>query len=260
MLAHVHIMKTAGQTFRLILRQSFPGKHCDLMAQKIATADDIRWARRFYPGLKSVAGHCVLPHSNLHEAGLPVRYFTFLRDPVQRCASHYQFSMERKPQRVPFEQWLLEKTNYTTQMLCGSDRAEQAIEVLERKIGFVGFVERFNESLLLFERWCDDDELDVRYRSVNVAPDNTIKNEILNNPKAVALIRECHQADEVVFRHARDVIYPRQVKAFGPTLATKLQEFEESLPGPTILSFARFAATAKRNMLYKPLSRILRAA
>src|SRR4051812_31736463 len=167
MLAHVHIMKTAGQTFRLILRQSFPGKHCDLMANKIATVDDIGWARRFYPGLKSIAGHCVVPHSNLDEAGLPIRYFAFFRDPVQRCASHYQFSMERKPQRIPFEQWILEKSNFSTRLLSGTDRADKAIEILERKIGFVGFVECFNESLVLFQKWRGDDDLDIRYQSVN---------------------------------------------------------------------------------------------
>jgi len=188
MLAHVHIMKTAGQTFRLILRQSFPGRHCDLMAQKVATAADIRWARRFYPGLKSVAGHCVVPHADLHEAG-PIRYFTFFRDPVQRCASHYQFSMERKPKRIAFEKWILEKTNFSTRVLCGTDNADQAIETLEKKIGFVGFVERFNESLVLFEQWCGEKDVDIRYRSVNVAADNTIKNEILSDTKVVALIR-----------------------------------------------------------------------
>src|SRR5689334_19201964 len=117
MLAHVHIMKTAGQTFRGILRRSFPGKHCDLIAGGPATAADIRWARRFYPGLKSIAGHCVAPYTDLDEAGLNPRFFTFMRDPIQRCASHYQFSMERKTQRVPFEQWILQTSNYHTRML-----------------------------------------------------------------------------------------------------------------------------------------------
>ena len=75
-----------------------------------------------------------------------------------------------------------------------------------------------------------------------------------------ALIEECHQADRAVYAYARDVIYARQLKQFGPTLPAKLQELEDSLPGPTILSFKHFAATAKRDMLYKPLSRYIRRA
>jgi hypothetical protein len=260
MLAHVHIMKTAGQTFRAILRQSFPGQHCDLIATNVATAADIQWAKRFYTGLKSIAGHCVRPFTDLDDAGLEPRYFTFLRDPIQRCASHYQFSMERKPKRVPFEQWVLRKTNFHTRILSDSEDAGRAIEILEKRIGFVGFVERFNESLVLFERWCGDEQVNIQYRSVNIAPDNRIKQEILGDPRCVALMEECHQADRAVYAYARDVIYARQVKQFGPTLPAKLQELEDSLPGPTILSFKHFAATAKRDMLYKPLTRYVRRA
>jgi len=260
MLAHVHIMKTAGQTFRSILRQSFPGKHCDLIATKLASPADIRWAKRFYPGLKSIAGHCVRPYIDLEETGLKPRYFTFLRDPIQRCASHYQFSMERKPQRVPFEEWVLSTSNYHTRMLTDAEDADRAIEILESTIGFVGLVERFNESLVLFERWCDDKELNIQYRSINIAPSNRIKQEILSNPKHVALIQERHQADHAVYSYARDVIYARQVKQFGPKLPAKLLELEDSLPGPPILSFKLLAATAKRDMLYKPLTRYVRRA
>src|SRR5947209_6943261 len=121
MLAHVHIMKTAGQTFRGILRQSFPGRHCDLMAEKHpASASDIRWAKHFYPGLKSIAGHCVVPHIGVDEAGVDPRYFTFLRDPLQRCVSHYQFSMQRKGSRIPFQRWLAKYANYQTRILSNS--------------------------------------------------------------------------------------------------------------------------------------------
>jgi hypothetical protein len=260
MLAHVHIMKTAGQTFRSILRQSFPGKHCDLIATKQASLEDIRWAQRFYPGLKSIAGHCVRPYVDLDETGLTPRYFTFLRDPVQRCASHYQFSMERKPRRVPFEEWILTNSNYHTRMLSDSEDADRAIEILERKIGFVGLVERFNESLLLFEQWCNDEALNIQYRSINIARNNRVKQEILGNSNYVALIEEFHQSDRVIDAYARNVIYPRQIKQFGPTLPAKLQELEDSLPGPTILSFELLAATAKRDMLYKPLTRYVRRA
>ena len=260
MLAHVHIMKTAGQTFRGILRQSFAGKHCDMIVGHPATASDVRWAMRFYPGVKSIAGHCVVTYTDLVEAGLNPRYFTFLRDPLQRTVSHYQFSMQRQKWAVPFGQWLAKYQNFQTRILSRSQDANQAIEVLEGRFGFVGLVERFNESLVLFRKWCDDDELDIRYRSHNIASDNRIKNELLADAKIVSLIEECHEQDRILYRYARDVIYARQVKQFGPSLHAELAILEESLPGPTILSFQHFVATAKRNMLYKPLSRYIRRA
>ncbi len=260
MLAHVHIMKTAGQTFRAILRQSFQGNHCDLIVGRAAAASDVRWARRFYPDLKSIAGHCVTPHSDLDAAGLNPRYFTFLREPRERCVSHYQFSMQRRGSRIPFERWLLKYANFQTRILSHSQDASRAIEILDRRIGFVGLVERFNESLVLFRKWCGEPDLDIRYRSQNIATDNRIKKELLASPKIVALIDECHEQDRILYRHAHDLIYQQQVKQFGVTLPAELQDLEESLPGPTILSFTQFVATAKRNMLYKPLTRYIRQA
>ena len=89
LIAYVHVMKTGGQTMCDILRQSFPGRHCDLQARGVATAEDLRFARRFYPGLLSVAGHGVVPLGDLAAACDSIRYFVFLRDPVERCVSHY---------------------------------------------------------------------------------------------------------------------------------------------------------------------------
>ena len=217
MLAHVHIMKTAGQTFRAILRQSFPGSHCDLIVGRPATASDVRWAKRFYPGLKSIAGHCVTPHSDLETAGLNPRYFTFLRDPCERCVSHYQFSMQRRGSRIPFEQWLPKYANFQTRILSKSQDASQAIEVLDRRIGFVGLVERFNESLVLFRQWCDE-------------PIWIFATARRTSPPTTASRRSCWPSSQdrrpdrrmprsrtaSCIAHARDVIYRRQVKAVRP--------------------------------------------
>ena len=260
MLAHVHIMKTAGQTVRGILRQSYRGRHCDLLARRLATVSDLHWAQRFYRELQSIAGHGVLPHANLEASGLALRYFTFMRDPLQRCVSHYQFSSPKRPDYPPFEEWIRSFSNFQTKILCGSEEAQRAIEILEEKIEFVGLVERFNESLVLLKHWSGDSCLDLHYRSVNVAADNTIKQRLLADAKIVALIHECHEQDNIVFRYARDVIYPRQVKKFGPGLQQAVADLEHELPGNAILSFEQFVASAKRNVIYKPLTRILRRA
>jgi len=247
-------MKTAGQTICGILRQSFPGNHCDLVVPRPALARDVRWALRFYPRLKSIAGHCVVPYSDLETAGFSPRYFTFLRDPVQRCVSHYQFSVQKNGLRQRFDRWLVMHTNYQTQALSNTQQAARAIEILEERVGFVGLVERFHESLVLLRQWSGG-ALDVRYRARNIAVDNSIKQKLLADPDTVARIREYHEADDKVFAYARDVIYPRQVRQFGAGLAAAVAELEENLPGPTILSINQVVASAKRNMLYKPLTR-----
>jgi hypothetical protein len=259
MLAQVHIMKTAGQTICGILRRSFAGNHCDLVVPRPAQAKDIRWAMRFYPGLKSIAGHCVVPYADLESAGFRPRYFTFLREPVERCVSHYQFSVLKNGCRQPFLQWLAQHANFQTQILSNSADGGRAIELLETKVGFVGLVERFNESLVLLRHWAGE-ELDVRYRSRNVAVDNQIKSKLLADSKMVARIRASHAEDQKLYDYARNVVYPRHIARYGPGLTAALEVLEESLPAEATLSLEQFVASAKRNMLYKPLTRYMRKA
>jgi hypothetical protein len=161
--------------------------------------------------------------------------------------------------RQPFLRWLAQHANFQTQILSNSEDAGRAIELLETRVGFVGLVEHFNESLVLFRHWAGD-ELDVRYRSRNVALDNQIKARLLSDPKTVARIRACHAEDQKLYDYARNVIYPRQIARFGPGLTAALEDLETSLPAEATLSLEQFVASAKRNMLYKPLTRYMQKA
>jgi hypothetical protein len=264
LIACIHVMKTGGQTMCDILRQSFPGRHCDLQVKGVATAEDLRFARRFYPRLRSIAGHGVVPLSNLAEACESIRYFAFLRDPVERCVSHYQYR-RNKDETSDFEPWLAKFANYQTRFLCRTHVAEdpwtiepdadRAIEVVERRIGFVGLQERFDESLVLLRRWVADPDLDIEYRARNVAPSSAVRRQLLDDPRIVALIQSHHEADEKLHRHVRDEIYRRQAERYGPTLADDVAALRARLPAPQRRLMARAFAGVRRGLLYKPLAR-----
>ena len=207
LIAYVHVMKTGGQTMCDILRQSFPGRHCDLQARGAATADDLRFARRFYPRLRSIAGHGVVPLGDLASACDSIRYFVFLRDPVERCVSHYQYR-RNKDETSDFEPWLAKHANYQTRFLCRtSDSGEtwpvadaaRAIDAIERHVGFVGLQERFDESLVLLARWIGDPDFDVAYRARNVASTSAVRRQILGDPRTVEMIRAQHVEDEKLY-------------------------------------------------------------
>jgi hypothetical protein len=266
LVAYVHVMKTGGQTMCDILRQSFPGRHCDLQAKGVATADDLRFARAFYPRLRSIAGHGVVPLGNLASACDSIRYFVFLRDPVERCVSHYQYR-RNKEETSDFEPWLARNENYQTRFLCmTSDSGElwpvadvdRAIEAIDRHVGFVGLQERFDESLVLLGRWFADPAFDPAYRARNVASTNAIRRQILDDPKMVEMIRAHHVADDKLYRHVRDVVYPRQVARYGGTLAADVAALRSRLPAPQRRVVSRSFAAVKRGVLYKPLARALR--
>lgn len=262
MLAHIHIMKTAGQTLCDVLRQSFPGRHCDMQAQ-VATPSDLRIARRFYPNLSSISGHCVLPLNGLQTECPEIRFFTIVRDPVQRCVSHYQFVRQKRRTDEPFSTWLPKHANFQVRSLCrtldmvdpSEITAEQAIATLEQHVGFVGMLERYHESLVMLRKWCEPLTLDITHRSRNIAVDNSIKKELLADPQVVAQIKSLHQEDQKLYHYVRDVIYPRQLLNYGHTLSADLKAFEESLPGGQRRIIGRSLASAKRNLLYKPFTR-----
>jgi hypothetical protein len=267
-IAYAHVMKTGGQTMCDILRQSFPGRHCDLQAKGVATAGDLRFARRFYPRLRSIAGHGVVPLGDLASACGPIRYFMFLRDPVERCVSHYQYR-RNKDETSDFESWLAKHANYQARFLCRTHEsgeswpavadAGRAIDVLDRYVGFIGLQERFDESLVLLGRWVDDPAFDVAYRARNVASSSAIRRQLVGDPRTVEMIRAHHVEDEKLYRHARDVVYPRQVARYGLTLAADVAALRARLPAPQSRILARAAAAVKRGVIYKPLARAFRA-
>jgi hypothetical protein len=268
LIAYIHVMKTGGQTMCDILRQSFPGRHCDLQVKGVATADDLRFARRFYPRMKSVAGHAVVPLSNLAEACDSIRYFAFLRDPVERCVSHYQYR-RNKDETSDFVPWLAKYAHYQTRFFSRTHEmrdpwavepdAGRAIDAVESRVGFCGLQERFDESLVLLARWVGDPAFEVAYRSRNVASSSAIRRQILADPRTVEMIREHHREDEKLYRHVRDVVYPRQLAQYGPTLEADVAALRARLPAPQTRVVSRALAAVKRGVFYKPLARARRA-
>jgi hypothetical protein len=264
LIAYAHVMKTGGQTMCDILRQSFPGRHCDLQADGVVTPADLRFARRFYPRLRSIAGHGVVPLGDLASACDSIRYFLFLRDPIERCVSHYQYR-RNKDETSDFEPWLEKHANYQSRFLLRTGRpggswpavadAAAAIDAIERHVGFVGLQERFDESLVMLTRWVGDPEFDVAYRARNVAASSSIRKQILGDPRTVDMIRAHHVEDEKLYRHVRDVLYARQVAQYGATLDADVAALRARLPAPQRRVLARSLAAVKRGVFYKPLAR-----
>lgn len=269
LIAHVHIMKTAGQTICDILRRSLPGRHCDLRCGEIATLRDIAFARWFYPQLVSVAGHSLRPHGRLaQEPGLD--FYTILREPIGRSLSHYQFLAQRNSRLPDFVTWMRRSANYQTRFLCGTPSSDAAIETLERRLTFVGLLEEFPASLLMWRSWSGLD-LRLQHRGRNFAHDNSLRDTIAANPAWMECAAEANQLDLKVYRYVRDTIFPRQQAAYAGSLADDLVEWNKAddvaqRPGQPS-SFAPFAARgrelrwdhARRGLLYKPAAKLRHA-
>ncbi|MDG2385000.1 MAG: sulfotransferase family 2 domain-containing protein [Pirellulaceae bacterium] len=264
MLAFVHIRKTGGSTVDTILRQSFGLRHFRLRlgphraVNPIASAGEVRRCQWIYWRMKCLAGHGIVPHSDLRELSESLRYFTFLREPVTRCASDYQFRVDRGGLRQPFEEWIHTEyaANQQTLKIGGERKADKAIEMLLKEIGFVGILERFDESLVMLKQWVDLPEFDIRYRSKNVAARSSIKSRLLADPQTLSLLREVNQEDLKLYRYAMEEIYPKAVSRFSGDLENAVCDFRRTNQPRPVLP-RQIGSILVREGVYKPIATML---
>jgi len=259
MLVFAHIQKTAGKTVTALLRNHFGTRHCDLNHSPWSVSEpDLRWVRRLYPDLRSLAGHACMPFTVVGE--LPgARHFTFLRDAKSRALSAYQYGVHRGRPMPPFCEWIVRQGNAQTRALAGSHDVERAIAYLDETMGFVGLLDSFNESLVLWKRWLDIPDFDCRYVSRNTAPSNEVKRAILADPRCVEALEEHTRLDQQLVAHARDAIYALQRERFGPGLDAEVEAFESSLAGASGASLRGAVGRLKRNLVVRPLCDTARA-
>jgi hypothetical protein len=250
MLAFVHIAKTGGVTIASMLRSAHGARHCEATSMRPRPQgdpgavrfmipkygpEDIAVLKSVMPGMRSLSGHHVALWSGVEEIFPDTRYFLFLRDPLRRGASHYQFHVDHDDytrkfgfRHFPWDKWVEWEThhNHQLKMISPDVDVDQAIAMLERSNVFVGLMEHFDESLVMMEKlFCPG--LDIAYRRRNTARDNTLARSLLDDPRRAAQIREMYAKEFPLYEYVSRELYPRYRHAYGPTLAADVARFRE---------------------------------
>jgi hypothetical protein len=225
------------------------------------TSDDLRKVRRIYRGLRGIAGHNVKAYSDLHVAFPEVRYFAFLRDPLKRYLSHFKIR-SRAYDREDFERWVAAgwTHNWQTKMLAGEASAQRAIDLIAERIGFVGFTETFDESLLMLGQWLREPGFRPEYRPVNQldAKQRTRDSararadlSYLETPEVRERLRAINSLDQQVYEFARRERQARQRRDYVGDLAADVAAMRERNQQ---LSEWREPLSSRllRNWVYKP--------
>ena len=235
LLAFLHLAKTGGRTFDTVLRGTYgPGyvqaeslrplrgvdevDDGDFIAP-VWGPDDLRRLRRHCPWLRAVGGHPLTLWSELHTL-TPVRYVAFMREPLARGASHYQFHVATADEPLDWDDWCAWPEHHQHQVRYfdfGGD-ARRAIAAIEHHGVFVGLLERFEESLLLLRRLLAP-ELRLAYRRSNTARDNTLAREILADPARRDDLRRMYAQEFPLHAWVTEELWPRYEAAYGPGLA-----------------------------------------
>jgi len=223
MVGYVHINKTGGTTIKFILRNSTWFRHCDLPTLRrdaVADGRDITFAQKvFFFGLNSITGHSLRPW--VEDLPNSINYFTILRDPLQRCLSHYQHvkrANRRKGGDITFEEFMQNERYRDRQVrhIAGVPDIEKAKAIVKERFFFVGLLESFDESMRILQKLLPF-PITLQYQPRHVAKDNTAKQEVLNNADSRELLNRGNQLDLELYNFVRDELYPAYREKAGIT-------------------------------------------
>lgn len=236
MFVFVHMHKTGGTTLSHILRSSYGLRHCQVEPWHARwtgphfSARDLQRLRRFYPNLKSIAGHRVSGYVDLPENGTQFKYFTFMRDPLKLCASRFQYKVNvSRKKDLDFEEWIQRDwpRNHQTKWIAGVEDANEAIRIIRDKNIFVGLTGRFDESLVMLKALMIND-LNISYKRVNVARNKTLATSLLTTESTRQMLIEAQKEDLKVYDFVTQELYPTYQREYGPTLEADVAHYQQS--------------------------------
>jgi hypothetical protein len=221
-----HIPKTAGMTFRTIIEDQFP---CDDVCPATLNAQLAKLSLEELRRYRLFRGH--LGFSNLPDLLDKQRVIniTILREPVARVISHYDYirRMPGDPHYAAVKDMTLEEfaqrltagklgkniqtyhVAKTTQFNLDKLSVAETLELAKNSLddfGFVGLVERFQDSLFLLSYIFGWKPI-LNSRKENAAKVKKPINEI--SEQTLAVIRENSQLDAEIYRHAADIFEQR---------------------------------------------------
>lgn len=260
MLVFIHCNKTGGTTLTHMLRSNFGLRHCQVEPWHASwtgdpfSASDLQRLRRYYPSLKSIAGHRITGHVDLEDNGAKFKYFTLMRNPLKLCASRFQYRVQKTGRKhLVFEEWIQQDFthNHQTKWMAGVEDAAEAIRIIKEKNIFVGLTERFDESMVLLKSLVAN-ELNISYKRVNVAPKNEIKDRLLSTDSTRQMLVESQLADLELYNYVEQELFPTYQREYGASLEADVASYKQTQShgfNQRNLQLSRM----KQYMLYKPL-------
>ncbi len=256
MYAFCHIPKTAGTTLNYILQSNFGPDLLSIIPRSKTdyNYNELKLDLKLYKKIKCISGHGLKPYIDYKEYSDDLKWFTFIRKPINRYVSQYihQYTGTNELYNLPIEDWAAKfnRSNWLVKWLAGEENFEKAIQIIDDKFIFVGLVEDFDNSLKQMKSIFES-KIDISYNKPRmVVRDNELKNQLLveRYKELLPLYNEQNELDIKLYNYIRDVVYKKQQDQIQKLHETSdLNAYYSSNP-----KMNEYMFKLKRNLIYKP--------
>ena len=261
----IHIERSGGTTLRSILKRHWPSYlaltpfHWPHDPGNEFTAEELRWILRVFPFVPAMGGHCTRTFVGYETAtDRPIKYMTFLRDPVARYRSHFNHQVHAMAQPWTLETFLANRhfANFQTVRLAGREDLDEAKRRLVEDYAFFGLVERFDESLVLMREAIGDPTMSLAYERKNTATNKGYRKP--KDPAVEEAIMEQNRLDLELYGFAKELYEERRAQA-RCDIDEAVAELRSS-SDTALTPRQRAVSTPLRAFGYKPVEAVLRRA
>jgi hypothetical protein len=148
--------------------------------------------------------------------------------------------------------------NFQTKKYSASGSLEEAKEVLANKMFLIGFVEEFDEFLVLLRHYLKPMQFNPFYQRKNLARNKVPIDNLAE--KFHDRIIENNQLDQQLYEFAKNEIYPKFIKQYGDYFADDVAEFKQLNKKAPSSTFKQHLDYMLRKAYLYPATSLLRLA
>ena len=211
----VHIERAGGTTLHYLLQGCIPG-YLSLHPWYYWTNEyengfrekELKVLLKIAPWVRGVGGHTVKPYYKYENIiGKPISYVTFIRDPVARYISHYNYQKKCMNIHWTMKSFIAEKrfSNFQTVRIAGKPCLDTAIKILEKKFTFVGLVEHYVKSV---QKMCRTLSIPCPMKE-NIIKKNSVRSNYEYNDDTLIKIKKENNLDISLYNYVVKNIWPK---------------------------------------------------